>query len=65
VHDPTPVYPHSLIWRSDNSHPGLITLRNYLGSIQPDHRDAETWTPKWAQRSTDCVNDNNVMSRNS
>lgn len=46
VHDPTPVYPHSLIWRSDNQHPALATLRNYLGSIQPDHRDAETWTPK-------------------
>jgi DNA-binding transcriptional LysR family regulator len=52
VHDPTPVYPHSLIWRSDNSHPALTTLRDYLGSTQPDHRDAETWTPEWAQRST-------------
>jgi DNA-binding transcriptional LysR family regulator len=48
VHDPTPVYPHSLIWRSDNSHPALTTLRNYLGSTQPNDRDAETWTPKWA-----------------
>lgn len=48
VHDPTPVYPHSLIWRSDNPHPALTTLRNYLGSTQPNHRDTETWTPKWA-----------------
>jgi DNA-binding transcriptional LysR family regulator len=48
VHDPAPVYPHSLIWRSDNSHPALTTLRNYLGSTQPNDRDAETWTPKWA-----------------
>ncbi|HEV7831484.1 MAG TPA: hypothetical protein VGP04_22135 [Pseudonocardiaceae bacterium] len=38
----------ALIWRSDNSHPALATLRNYLGSTQRDHRDAETWTPKWA-----------------
>jgi DNA-binding transcriptional LysR family regulator len=52
VHNPTPVYPHSLIWRRDNSHPALTTLRNHLGSTQPDHREAETWTPKWAQRST-------------
>jgi DNA-binding transcriptional LysR family regulator len=52
LHDPTPVYPHSLIWRSDNSHPALTTLRHYLDSTRPDHRDLETWTPKWAQRST-------------
>jgi DNA-binding transcriptional LysR family regulator len=56
VHDPTPVYPHSLIWRSDNPHPALITLRNYLGSTQLNHLDTETWTPKWAQRSTVLVN---------
>jgi DNA-binding transcriptional LysR family regulator len=49
VHNPTPVYPHSLIWRSDNPHPALTTLRNYLGSTQPDHHDAKTWTPKWAR----------------
>ena len=50
VRDPTPVYPHSLIWRGDNPHPALATLRNYLGSTRPDHRDAETWTPTWAHR---------------
>ncbi|MFI9045704.1 LysR family transcriptional regulator [Streptomyces sp. NPDC053427] len=49
VHDPTPVYPHSLIWRRDNPHPALGTLRDYLGSPGPDRRDAPTWTPKWAQ----------------
>ncbi len=27
VHDPVPVYPHSLIWRRDNPHPALTTLR--------------------------------------
>jgi len=52
VHDPTPVYPHSLIWRGDNPHPALTTLRDHLGSARPDHRDAETWTPKWAQHAT-------------
>ena len=49
VHDPTPVYPHSLIWRSDNPHPALIALRRYLGSVRPGRRDAGTWTPSWAR----------------
>jgi DNA-binding transcriptional LysR family regulator len=50
VHDPTPVYPHSLLWRSDNPHPALRTLRTYLGSAPPSHGDAGTWAPKWAHR---------------
>jgi DNA-binding transcriptional LysR family regulator len=45
VHDPTPVYPHSLIWRRDNPHPGLTALRGYLASM-PGHREAGTRTPK-------------------
>ncbi|HEY5987369.1 MAG TPA: LysR family transcriptional regulator [Streptosporangiaceae bacterium] len=52
VHDPTPVYPHSLIWRSDNPHPALTALRSYLGSARPGHPGAETWTPKWAQHAS-------------
>jgi DNA-binding transcriptional LysR family regulator len=50
VTDPTPVYPHSLIWRRDNPHPALTTLRNYLGSTQPDRPGSEAWTPAWTQR---------------
>ena len=50
VHDPTPVYPHSLIWRSDNPHPALKTLRTYLGTIQPRRPGPGIWTPKWAHR---------------
>jgi len=46
VHDPTPVYPHSLIWRGDNPHPALTALRAHLGSAGMDR---DTWTPKWAQ----------------
>jgi DNA-binding transcriptional LysR family regulator len=52
VHDPTPVYPHSLIWRGDNPHPALTTLRDYVGSAQPGHGDHGLWTPTWAQSST-------------
>ncbi|MFJ4644408.1 LysR family transcriptional regulator [Streptomyces bobili] len=47
VTDPTPVYPHSLIWRRDNPHPALATLRNHLGSAQPDRPGSTVWTPSW------------------
>jgi len=47
VRDPTPVYPHSLVWRRDNPHPALATLRDHLLSTRPRHR-AQTWTPTWA-----------------
>ncbi|MGW2724436.1 LysR family transcriptional regulator [Streptomyces sp. NPDC001492] len=46
VRAPTPVYPHSLVWRADNPHPALAELRAHLGTAR---RDAGTWTPKWAQ----------------
>ncbi|MFE6667533.1 LysR family transcriptional regulator [Streptomyces sp. NPDC057697] len=50
VIDPTPVYPHSLIWRRDSPHPALATLRDHLGSAQPGRPDSETWKPAWARR---------------
>ena len=46
VRDPTPAYPHSLVWRSDNPHPALRTLRAFLGSVQPG---TGTWIPGWAR----------------
>ncbi len=52
VRDPTPVYPHSLIWRGDNPHPALATLRTYLGSLRSGRCDAETWVPKWAHEQS-------------
>ncbi|MBF6347818.1 MULTISPECIES: LysR family transcriptional regulator [Nocardia] len=47
LRDPMPVYPMSLIWREDNPHPALITLRGYLDSRQPAVPDTEIWTPAW------------------
>ncbi|GAA1555040.1 LysR family transcriptional regulator [Kribbella sancticallisti] len=45
LRDPTPVYPHSLVWLRDNPHPGLAKLRDHLGT----HRPADdNWTPRWA-----------------
>lgn len=45
VQHPTPVYPHSLLWRPDNPHPALPALRHHLGSPPPA---PESWTPDWA-----------------
>lgn len=50
VHDPTPVYPHSLIWHRDNPHPALAILRDHLAAARTDHHDAAVWTPAWARR---------------
>ncbi len=47
LRDPTPVYPHSLLCRADNAHPGLSALREHLGHRQPP--DRETWTPAWTR----------------
>jgi DNA-binding transcriptional LysR family regulator len=49
LHRPTPVYPHSLLWRTDNPHPGLSALRKHLAAGYPGRPDGETWTPTWAQ----------------
>lgn len=48
VTDPTPVYPHSLLWHRDNPHPGLATLRTHLAAAAADHDTAGTWVPGWA-----------------
>ncbi|MGW2827008.1 LysR family transcriptional regulator [Streptomyces sp. NPDC001443] len=47
VTDPTPVYPHSLLWHRDNPHPALATLRAHLAATGPGHDAAGTWTPDW------------------
>jgi hypothetical protein len=46
VHDPTPVYPHSLIWRTGNPHPSLTALRDHFASAPPARPG--TWVPAWA-----------------
>jgi hypothetical protein len=47
LRDPTPVYPHSLVWRDDNPHPALASLRSYLAARPAPGRPG-TWTPPWA-----------------
>ncbi|POX42754.1 LysR family transcriptional regulator [Streptomyces sp. Ru73] len=51
VTDPTPVYPHSLLWHRDNPHPALATLRAHLAAPATDFNVAGTWTPDWVLTS--------------
>ncbi|WP_042423730.1 LysR family transcriptional regulator [Streptacidiphilus anmyonensis] len=50
VTDPTPVYPHSLLWHRDNPHPALATLRAHLAATPPAVDAPGTWTPDWVHR---------------
>jgi DNA-binding transcriptional LysR family regulator len=45
VSDPTPVYPHSFVWRTDNAHPALGLLRGHLAAAAGATGAAESWTP--------------------
>ncbi|MFC8433436.1 LysR family transcriptional regulator [Streptomyces sp. NPDC057253] len=47
VTDPTPVYPHSLLWHRDNPHPALAALRTHLAARTAGHEAAGTWVPDW------------------
>jgi DNA-binding transcriptional LysR family regulator len=53
LHEPTPVYPHSLIWHAGNAHPALALLRDHLAAAPSRRRrpgkDGGTWTPDWAR----------------
>jgi len=45
LRNPTPVYPHSLIWREDNAHPVLGILLAYLESQHEARRTIDSWMP--------------------
>ncbi|MFE6901271.1 LysR family transcriptional regulator [Streptomyces sp. NPDC057717] len=47
VTDPTPVYPHSLLWHRDNPHPALAALRAHLAATTAGQDAAGTWAPGW------------------
>ncbi|MFF9282729.1 LysR family transcriptional regulator [Streptomyces griseosporeus] len=47
VTDPTPVYPHALLWHRDNPHPALGTLRAHLTGATAGQDTTGTWTPDW------------------
>ncbi|KUF17776.1 LysR family transcriptional regulator [Streptomyces silvensis] len=51
LRNPTPVYPHCLLWHKDNAHPGVAALREHLLAARRDRaagEPAETWRPSWA-----------------
>jgi DNA-binding transcriptional LysR family regulator len=45
---PTPVYPHSLLWRTENAHPALAMLRRHLAATGQPTGAAGSWTPAGA-----------------
>ncbi|MFH7599695.1 LysR family transcriptional regulator [Streptomyces racemochromogenes] len=48
VTGPTPVYPHALLWRRGNPHPGLASLRAHLAGVAVGgDTDDGTWMPDW------------------
>jgi hypothetical protein len=47
LRDPTPVYPHALVWRRADRTPALTALRRHLVATRPAP-GAATWTPAWA-----------------
>ncbi|MFJ8079989.1 LysR family transcriptional regulator [Streptomyces sp. NPDC096205] len=49
LRDPTPVYPHSLLWHRDNPHPALAALRDHLVAGRSGRADTGTWSPAWAR----------------
>ena len=45
LHEPTPAYPHSLIWHRDNTHQALALLRAHAEANACLASTDETWTP--------------------
>jgi len=46
LHEPTPVYPHVLLSRSDDQHPVLTALREQLRTVAP-RVSGDVWVPGW------------------
>jgi hypothetical protein len=51
IRDPELVFPFSFIWRTDNAHPSLATLRSHLASLPPREHSGDIWLPSWARAS--------------
>ncbi|MBD0669958.1 LysR family transcriptional regulator [Streptomyces sp. CBMA156] len=49
LHDPTPVYPHVLLFRSGDQHPVLTALRDHLRTAGP-RTPHDAWAPDWVAR---------------
>lgn len=51
LHDPTPVYPHSLIWSKTNPHHGLTALRSFITRAAKTTTITDAWTPRASNRN--------------
>jgi len=49
LHDPTPVHPHVLLFRSGDQHPVLTALRVHLRTAGP-RTPHDVWAPGWVDR---------------
>ncbi|WP_338486108.1 LysR family transcriptional regulator [Streptomyces sp. SCSIO 75703] len=47
LRDPTPVYPHTLLFRTGDEHPVLTALRDHLRATAPG-TPGDVWAPRWA-----------------
>lgn len=45
LRDPTPIYPHSLLWHADNLHPALALLREHVEAWARRATDGDVWAP--------------------
>lgn len=43
--EPTPVYPHAIIWHTDNRHPGLAAFLDHLRAARTAEPDLRSWVP--------------------
>jgi DNA-binding transcriptional LysR family regulator len=46
---PTPVYPHSIIWRADNHHPVLAAFLDHMRERHRPTESSTTWAPSWSR----------------
>lgn len=49
--NPTPVYPHSIIWRADNHHPVLAAFLDHMRDRHRRPTSDTTWAPSWSRRT--------------
>lgn len=49
VVDPVPVYPLSVVWRADNTHPVLANFLDYLRTRYRATARDDVWIPGWAR----------------
>ena len=49
VVDPVPVYPLSVVWRADNTHPVLASFLDHLRTRYAATAGDDVWVPDWAR----------------